>query len=108
MALMGLFFYSMPVRLTLLNITKSLVNSRLAWVTGLLSKETASSGVCVGLVPREIQEFGFINGVEEEFPANQGLRIGLGLRLWVLADHKLRKGLRNMSNIFNQRHLCEY
>lgn len=32
----------------------------------------------MGLVPGEMQQFGFINGVEEEFPANQGLRIGLG------------------------------
>jgi len=70
-ALMGLFFYSMPVRLTLLNITKSLVNSRLAWVAGLVSKETASRGVRVGLVPGGIQQ-------------------------------------KNLSNIFNQRHLCEY
>lgn len=50
-ALMGLFFYSMPVRLPFLNITKSLLNSRLEWVIGLVSKETASRGVRVGLVP---------------------------------------------------------
>ena len=32
----------------------------------------------MGLVPGGIQQFGFINAVEEELPANQGLRIGLG------------------------------
>ena len=78
MALMGLFFYSMPVRLTLTKYNKVTRKLRLAWVKELVSKETASRGVCVGLVPGGIQQFAFINGVEEELPANQGLRIGLG------------------------------
>lgn len=34
-------------------------------------------GVC-GFGAGGIQQFAFINGVEEELPANQGLRIGLG------------------------------
>ena len=32
----------------------------------------------MGLVPGGIQQFAFIDGVEEELPANQGLRVGLG------------------------------
>ena len=78
MALMGLFFYSMPVRLTLTKYNK--VTRKLPSCMGkrVSFKETASRGVCLGLVPGGIQQFGFVNGVEEAFPANQGLRIGLG------------------------------
>ena len=77
-ALMGLFFYSMPVRLTLTKYIK--VTRKLPSCMG---KRVSFKRNCVkrcvfGFGARGIQQFGFINGVEEGFPANQGLRIGLG------------------------------
>ena len=64
MALMGLFFYSMPVRLTLTKYNK--VTRRLSSCMG--------NRVRVGLVLGEYNNL----VLSTELPANQGLRIGLG------------------------------
>ena len=87
-ALMGLFFYSMPVRLTLTKYNKVTRDSRLAWATGLVSRRNRGRRGVFGFGARGNTTIWFYQRISSESRIEDWVR----LRLWVLAGHAGEEG----------------